>query len=201
MTGESHQSGEPQVLFGLAEAALPEAVARSDRLFFHAALYSNFARDPAMAAALDTALSRPTFRGCDVVSLDTTVALPWRHEFYAVLRQTLFPGDLHQEFAVSDAFLADLAARHPGRVRRYATTCLPLAPIVLLDGTIYAGHYAHGPIPAPAGLWLALPAPVESLLRRAEADLPPGPGDRPGQAAYRFVHECVIARNTARPVA
>lgn len=201
MSTVSERMRKPQVLYGLAGAGLPEAVARSDRLFFHAALYSNFARDPAMAAALETALSRPGFRGLDVVSLDAAAALPWRDEFYGVLRQGRFPGDLQKDFAISEAFLAALAARHRGAVRRYVTTSLPLAPIVLLDAMIYAGHYVHGPIPAPDGLWLALPARVESLLRRAEADIPPGPGDRPAQAAYRFVRECVIARNTASPVA
>lgn len=193
--------GEPQVLFGLAEAGLAEAVAQSDRLFFHAALYSNFARDPAMAAALETALARPSFRGLDVVSLDPDAVLPWREEFYDVLRQGLFPGDLHKEYAVSDAFLAALFARHPGTVHCYRTTSLPLCPLVLLDAMIYAGHYAHGPIPAPDGVWLALPARVESLLRRAEADIPPAFEDRSARAAYRFVRECVIARATARPVA
>lgn len=193
--------GEPQVLFGLAEAGLAEAVAQSDRLFFHAALYSNFARDPAMAAALETALARPSFRGLDVVSLDPDAVLPWREEFYDVLRQGLFPGDLHKEYAVSDAFLAALSARHPGTVHCYRTTSLPLCPLVLLDAMIYAGHYAHGPIPAPDGVWLALPARVESLLRRAEADIPPAFEDRSARAAYRFVRECVIARATARPVA
>jgi len=201
MSAVPELAGQPRVLFGLAEAGLAEAVAQSDRLFFHAALYSNFARDPAMAAALDTALSRPGFRGLDVVSLDPDAALPWREEFYDVLRQGLFPGDLHKECAVSDAFLAELSARYPGTVHYYRTTSLPLCPLVLLDAMIYAGHYAHGPIPAPDGLWLALPARVESLLRRAEAGIPPGPEDRPARAAYRFVRECVIARATASPVA
>jgi len=201
MRTRSALAGEPQMLFGLAEAGLATAVARSDRLFFHAALYSNFARDPAMADALETALSRPSFRGLDVVSLDPDAALPWREEFYDVLRQGMFPGDLHKEFAISDAFLAELDARHPGAVHRYRTTLLPLCPLVLLDAMIYAGHYAHGPIPAPDGLWLALPARVESLLRRAEADIPPAFANRSARAAYRFARECVIARNTARPVA
>ena len=201
MSAVPELAGEPRVLFRLAEAGLAEAVAQSDRLFFHAAFYSNFARDPAMAAALDTALSRPSFRGLDVVSLDPDAALPWREEFYDVLRQGLFPGDLHKEYAVSDAFLAALFARHPGTVHCYRTTSLPLCPLVLLDAMIYAGHYAHGPIPAPDGLWLALPARVESLLRRAEAAIPPAFEDRSARAAYRFVRECVIARATARPVA
>lgn len=189
----------PRVWAGLAHVDPPGAVARSDRLFFHAALYSNFARNPSMAAALETALARPAFTFLDVVSLDVTANLPWRDEFFDVLRQGRFPGDLLADFAVSQAFLDDLAARHPGKVRLYRTRLLPLAPILLLSDRVFAGHYLHGPIPAPDGFWLEIPADVPRLLRLAEAGLPPAPGDGQASAAYRFVHECVMARDAALP--
>jgi hypothetical protein len=126
-----------------------------------------------MAAALATALARPSFRGLDVVSLDPDAVLPWREEFYDVLRQGLFPGDLHKEYAVSDAIQAALFARHPGTEHSYRTTSLPLCPLVLLDAMIYAGHYAHGPIPGP-GRGMAGPAgPGGKPAAPAEADIRP----------------------------
>lgn len=195
------QDGAVRVLTGLAQVDLPQAVARADRLFFHAAVYGNFADSPAMVAALDAALSRSTFAGLDVVSLDTAAPVAWRQEFFDVLREGLSPVDMLAAAAASEAFLAELSGRHPGKVRRYAARSLPLAPILLVGSAIFAGHYAHGPIPAPNGLWLVVPADVPSLLRRAEARIPPGPDDRYALAAYRFVRECVHARDTARRVA
>jgi hypothetical protein len=190
----------PRLMAGLAGAGLPEAVAKADRLFFHAALYANFAANPAMVAALEAALSRPAFAGLEVVSLDVAAATTWRSEFFAVLRQGRFPGDLLADFAASRAFLDDLAGRHPGRVRLYAGQTLPLAPILLLSDTIFVGHYLHGPVPAPLGLWLAIPADVPRLARLAEAGLPPRPGDGLALAAFRYVHECMAARDAARRV-
>jgi len=183
-----------RILAGLRQAEVPGAVARSDRLFFHAALYANFARDQTMGAALETALARPGFTLLEVVSLDVTARCSWRDEFFDVLRQGRFPGDLLAEFAVSRTFLDDLAARHPGKVRLYDSPALPLAPILLLRDRLLVGHYLHGPIPAPDGFWLAIEADVPRLLHRAEAGVPPGPDDGPARAAYRFVHECVMAR-------
>lgn len=188
----------PRVWAGLAHIDLPGAVARSDRLFFHAALYSNFARNPAMAEALETALTRPTFTVLEVVSLDVTAVGPWRDEFFDVLRQDRFPGDMLADFAVSCAFLEALATRYPGKVHLFSTTVLPLAPILLLSDRVFVGHYLHGPIPAPDGFWLEIPADVPGLLRRAEAGIPPGPADSQASAVYRFVHECVMARDAAR---
>jgi len=192
--------GGARVLAGLAQADLPGAVARAGRLFFHAAIYGNFARDPAMLAALDTALTRPEGIGLDVVSLNPDATVPWRDEFFDVLREGRFPGDMVAACRESEAFLAALAARYPGRVRRYVGTSLPLAPLILTDDMIFAGQYAHGPISAPDGLWLAVPAAVKSLLRRAEARIPPGACDRTALAAYRLVRECVAAREAARPI-
>jgi len=189
-----------RVLTGLAEADLPGAVARAGGLFFHAAIYGNFARNPAMLAALDTALTRPGFRGLDVVTLDAAPDVPWRDEFFAVLRADRFPGDMLAACRESDAFLAALAARYPGRVRRFVGRTLPLVPLILTDDMIFAGQYLHGPVPAPDGLWLAVPAAVPPLVRRAEARIPPGPADRSALAAYRLVRECVAAREAARPL-
>lgn len=193
-------SADVRVVTGLPEAELENAVARSGRLFFHAAIYGNFAHNPGILQALGTALSRPDCVGLEVVSLDADAPVPWRDEFYGILREGRFPGDMAALCRESDAFVADLAARYPGRVRRYGCRSLPLAPLILTDDRIFAGQYGHGPIPAPDGLWLAVPANVRSLLRLAEARIPPGPGDRPALAAYRLVRECVAAREAARPI-
>lgn len=185
-----------RVLAGLAEAGLPDVVSRASRLYFHAALYSNFAANSAMAAALDTALARPETR-LEVVSLELVANRSWRDEFFDVLRQGRFPGDLLRDFAVSRAFLADLSRRHPGQVRLYDTPLLPLAPLLLVDDVIFVGHYLHGAVPAPDGLWLALEADVAGLLRLAQAGAIPPPGDGRTRAAFRFVQEYVAARRAA----
>lgn len=189
-----------RVMAGLAEADLPSAVARANGLFFHAAIYGNFAANPAMLAALDTVLSRPKGRGLDVITLNADGSVAWRDEFFDVLREGRFPGDMAAACRESDAFLAGLAARYPGQVRRFIGKTLPLAPIILTDDMIFAGQYLHAPAPAPNGLWLAVPADVPCLMRRAEARIPPGPADRAALAAYRLVRECVAAREAARPL-
>jgi hypothetical protein len=201
MTGENVRGNGPRILAGLAEARLPEAVAGADRLFFHAALYSNFARDRALADALDVALSRPGFEGLDVVSLDPVARPPYWDEFRGVLRHGLPESSLQREFSVSAAFLDALASRHPRRVRLYLTTALPVAPILLIGDTVYAGHYAHGPVPAPLGLWLAVPADVAGLLEMAETGQTPDGLDPTTLGAYRLVRECLAARNAARRLA
>ncbi|WP_300161736.1 hypothetical protein [Solidesulfovibrio sp.] len=193
--------GEIRVHAGLGEARLPELVAGADRLFFHAAVYSNFARDRAMADALEAALSRPRFTRLDVVSFDPAAGAAYWDEFRQVLRRGLPEVTLRREFGVSTAFCDDLAARHPGHVRLFRTPCLPLAPILLVGDTILAGHYLHGPVPAPLGLWLAVTADVEDLLSRAEDDVSPDVLDPATKGAYRLVCECVAARSAARRLA
>lgn len=192
-------SAAVQVGAGVDHIDLPGAVGRSSRLFFHAAIYGNFAHNAAMVTALDTALSRPGSL-LEVLSLDTGATACWRDEFYAVLREGVFPGDMTALCRQSEAFLAELAGRYPGRVRRFAARSLPLAPLIVTDDRIFAGQYLHGPVPAPNGLWLVVPADVKRLMRLAEARIPPNPGDRSGLAAYRLVRECVAAREAARPI-
>ncbi len=194
-------SAGPRIFTGLAAAGLAQAVARADRLLFHAALYSNFARDRAMAGALEIALARPSFGGLDVLSFDVDAACPFQEEFLAVLRQDMAETDLLAQFALSRHFLAGLAARHQGRVRLFETESLPCAPILLVGDVIFAGHYAHASVPAPEGLWLAVPADVAGLVRLAEAGAAPHAADAQGRAAFRFVAECVAARAAARRVA
>jgi hypothetical protein len=195
------QRDGPRVLTGLAEAGLPEAVARADRLFFHAALYSNFARDTVMVNALETALARPGFDRLDVVSLDPVARPPYWDEFRGVLRRNMPEATIHREFSVSTAFLDALASRHPMKVRLFLTMAMPLAPILLVGDTIFAGHYAHSPIPAPLGLWLSVPAAVSDLLELAETDANPNTLDPATLGAYRLVYECVAAKNAARRLA
>ncbi|EHJ48602.1 hypothetical protein DFW101_2598 [Solidesulfovibrio carbinoliphilus subsp. oakridgensis] len=200
MNREQENTGV-RVLAGLAGVGLPGLVAGADRLFFHAALYSNFARDRAMIDALDVAMARPEFERCDIVSLDPRTGADWWDEFRGVLRQDMPAATLQREFAASAAFLDTLASRHPQKVRLYLTAALPLAPILLVGDTVLAGHYLHGPVPAPLGLWLAVTADVADLLDRAETGA--GPDGLPPAAvgAYRLVCECVAARTAARRLA
>ncbi len=201
MNGNLEKDGEARILHGLAEAGLPALLARADRLFFHAGLYSNFARDPEVAGALETALSRPGFDRLDVVSLDPVSRPPYWDEFRDVLRRGMPEATMHREFAVSSAFLDALASRHPTRIRRYVTTALPLAPILLTGDRILAGHYAHSPVPAPLGLWLCVPADIPDLLERAETGAAPETLPPQARGAFRLVCECVAARNAARQLA
>jgi len=194
-------AGIPRLLAGLDEAGLPEAVAQADRLFFHAALYSNFARDKDMVQALDIALERPDFEHLDVVSLDPLARAPYWDEFRSVLRQDMPAATLQREFSISAAFLDALASRHPLKVRLFVTGALPLAPILLIGDTVYAGHYAHCPVPAPHGLWMAVPADVAALIELAEVGASPDTLDSTVLGAYRLVHECVAARNVSRRLA
>ncbi len=190
-----------KVLAGLAQAGLPEAVAGADRLFFHAGLYSNFARDPAMVEALETALARPGFERLEVVSLDPVARPAYWNEFCGVLRRNMTETALQREFSVSGTFLDALASRHPLAVRLYLTSALPLAPILLVGDTIYAGHYLHSPAAAPQGYWLAIQADMADLLDRAESGANPDALDPETTGAYRFVCECVAARNASRRLA
>ena len=201
MNGMDREEAGVRVLAGLGEAGLPEAVARADRLFFHAALYSNFARDPAMAGALETALARPTFEMLEAVSLDPVARPPYWDEFRMVLRRDMPASTMQREFSVSAAFLDGLASRHPRVVRLFSTTALPVAPILLVGNMIYAGHYAHGPVPAPLGLWLAVPADVSRLFEMAETGESPDALDPVARGAYRLVAECAAAKNAARRLA
>lgn len=189
------------VYAGLGEARLPERIAQADRLFFHAGMYSNFAKDRAMADALEMALCRPEFSRLDIVSFDPAVGAAYWGEFSRVLRRDMPEVTLRREFAASASFCDALARRHPTRVRLFLTQAMPLAPILLVGDTVFAGHYLHGPLPAPFGLWLAIPADVEDLLSRAEDDASPDRLDPFSKGAYRLVCECVAARNAARRLA
>ena len=191
----------PWVAAGLDEVGLPERVARSDRLFFHAALYSNFARDRAMADALDAALSRPEFERLDVVSLDPVARPPYWDEFRQVLRPDMTASAMQREFSVSASFLDALASRHPHKVRLYVTVALPLAPVLLTGDAVLAGHYAHSPVAAPLGLWLVIPADVAGLLDLAEEGGRPDALDAVALGAYRYVSDCLAARSVARRLA
>ncbi len=195
------EQGDIQVFAGLDEAGLPQLVAGADRLFFHAGMYANFARDRAMADALEMALSRPEFSRLDIVSFDPAAGAAYWGEFSGILRRDMPEVTLRREFAASAAFCDALAARHPSRVRLFRTPSLPLAPILLVGDTILAGHYLHGSVPAPQGLWLCIEADVEDLLSRAEDDASPDVLDPVAKGAYRLVCECVAARNAARRLA
>lgn len=201
MKDDRQEAGSVQVLAGLAGAGLPGMVAGADRLFFHAALYSNFAKDRAMADALEAALARPGFERLDVVSLDPRAGAGWWDEFRGALRHGAPAATVQREFAVSAAFCDALASRHPQKVRLYLTSALPLAPILLIGDTVLAGHYLHGPVPAPLGLWLTMTADVADLLERAEADAGPDGLDPVSVGAYRLVCECLAARNASRRLA
>ncbi|EFL52773.1 conserved hypothetical protein [Solidesulfovibrio fructosivorans JJ]] len=192
---------EIRVYAGLGETGLPQAVAGADRLFFHAGMYSNFGRDPEMAAALETALTRPGFERLDIVSFDPVAGAAYWEEFRAILRRDVPEVTLRREFAASAAFCDALATRHPTKVRLFRTKAMPLAPILLVGDTIFAGHYLHGSVPAPQGLWLAIPADVADLLSRAEDDASPEVLDPVAKGAYRLVCECVAARNASRRLA
>lgn len=187
-----------RVLAGIAGADLPGVVAKARRLCFHAAFYSNFARNQAMTDALDTALARPDFRGLDVISLDPGACAPFWDEFSRVLRHDMPEAAMRQEFLVSATFLDGLASRHPGKVRLYLTPSLPLAPILHTHDTVYAGHYLHGPLAAPDGLWLAIAADVEHLLALAAQNAVPADLEPFHRGAYRLILECLAARNAAR---
>jgi hypothetical protein len=190
-----------RVYAGLEEAGLPDVVAGADRLFFHAGMYANFGRDPQMVAALEEALSRPTFERLDIVSFDPAAGAAYWEEFRGILRRDVPEVTLRREFAASSNFCDALAGRHPTTVRLFRSHAMPLAPILLVGDTIYAGHYLHGPVPAPQGLWLAIPADVADLLSRAEDDASPRTLDPVARGAYRLVCECVAARNASRRLA
>ena len=190
-----------RVLPGIAGADLPRVVAGARRLCFHAAFYSNFARNQAMTDALDAALDRPDFRGLDVISLDPAACAPIWAEISHVLRHDMPYAAMRQECLISAAFLDGLASRHPGRVRLYLTPSLPLAPILLTHDTIFAGHYLHSAIPAPDGLWLAIAADVEHLMALAGNGTPPDDLDPVNLGAYRLVDEYLAAQKAARLLA
>ena len=195
------QQGDIRVFAGLGEAGLPQLVAGADRLFFHAGMYSNFARDRAMADALETALCRPRFERLEVVSLDPVARPPYWDEFRQILRQDMPAAAMQREFSVSAAFLDALASRLPHKVRLYVTAAMPLAPILLLDDVVIVGHYAHSPAAAPLGHWLVIPADVAALTELAEEGARPESLDPADVGAYRLICDCLAARLASRRLA
>ncbi|KHK02972.1 hypothetical protein [Desulfovibrio sp. TomC] len=192
---------KPWVAAGLEEVGLPGRVARSDRLFFHAAVYSNFARDRAMADALEAALCRPEFERLDVVSLDPVARPPYWDEFRQVLRQDMTASAMQREFSVSASFLDALASRHPHKVRLFVTIALPLVPVLVLGDAVIAGHYAHSPVAAPLGLWLVIPTDAGRLLELAEEGSRGDALEPVDAGAYRLVCDCLAARAVSRRLA
>ena len=84
---------------------------------------------------------------------------------------------------------------------RMDTTTLPLAPILLLDDVVIAGHYAHSPAPAPLGHWLVIPADVAGLMELAEEGARPESLDPADVGAYRLIGDCLAARLASRRLA
>jgi len=186
------------------------------RIVFHATLYSRFAESPDMVSALHYTLERARgnvrFQGLHCISLDpatiparepvtsatgTDHAFPacgpkdapgWANAFFSMLRPHATTEELVREFAVSHAFIEQLAGTYKGQVCHYITRSLPYAPLLIIDGLILCGHYLHGSVTAPEGFWFTLNAPVEFLFSCARTGNPPS--DPQLRAAYRFITEC-----------
>lgn len=94
-------------------------------------------------------------------------------------------------------YVRGLAARHPERVRIHMTPRLGLFPALVIDDSLFFGHYAHAPVPAPEGYWLRVDTDTALLDAWLDAGRIPGDATPDQRAALRILAECRHAMASA----
>jgi hypothetical protein len=177
---------------GIEALNLPALFATSRKhIILHVAVYGAFARSRPHRRGLEAALERPGFEGLDAVVLEPGCCAGWNRPFLEALRFGISSQAADDEVALSRRFMAELARRHPGKVRLHPARRLPCLPVVIVDDAIAFGQYAHAGAHAPQGFWGLLDADVGMLLRWAERGRPPEQATPEDVAAFRLVNECV----------
>lgn len=121
---------------------------------------------------------------------------PWLDEFARVLRTNYKTvDDFRNELEATKGLFRRLQQEHrKSRVEVLSTSQLPMFPVVLVDSTLFVGHYSHSRIPAPDGLWLVI---NNSKISQMYADLLAGsakiPCNAEDKAIFRYLEEIANA--------
>jgi hypothetical protein len=207
---------------GIAALGVPDALAAARRrIILHAAVYGNFASSPRHAAAFDAVLAAPEFQGLDIIHIapeafgkaaDACGAVGGEGSTRAlsgsaptndapdaarILRHDWSAQAMRGHADASLDFVRTLAARHPGRVRIHMTPHLGLFPALVIDDSLFFGHYAHAPVPAPDGYWFHVTTDTALLDAWLDADHIPDDATADQRAALRILAECRHAMASA----
>lgn len=138
------------------------------RIFLHAAIYNRFADNITVSKALESALA------CPDVALQAVLLPVWRDDIVwmdaacQLLRPEGSRKEMLEKAEVSREFFLRLAKQYPQQVAIYEGKSFPSFPLVIVDETIFCGHYAHSQVLAPDGLWMQLTVPTALLRHLAD---------------------------------
>ena len=167
-------------------------------LIFHAAFYPKYLADKnEHQSSIEKALANNKNLKVYIIVADLQPVTEWRYEFAGVLR-TEFKDNLDglKEFVkLNIKSVNALKKKYPNRIFLLKSSCLPLAPMIMADNTLFIGHYAHSDIPAPEGLWIKMECDylVDLLECRMNGFLLIDNLDEEGKAISRYVDELVYA--------
>ncbi|MFI3271798.1 MAG: hypothetical protein R3Y11_06820 [Pseudomonadota bacterium] len=183
---------------GIHTASLPQALASAKRrIILHTAMYDGLA-NAEMSLALSVALSQPSFEKLSIITVPFVSRKQWLDEFLMVLRPERSLAEIEHVFNASRDFIVRLAVRHEGLVEVYETQAMPCAPCIIVDDTIFFGHYTHGPVSLDAGYWFSVTAPTAQLFEWAAAGVVPDQATPRQKASFRFVADCYHAMKSAK---
>lgn len=140
-------------------------------ILLHAAIYNRFAENAAVSNALEFALARSKVT-LQAILLPVWRDIVWMDDACRLVRPEGPREDMLQKAEVSREFFLRLAEKYPQQVTIYEGKTFPAFPLVIVDETIFCGHYAHSYVLPPEGLWMQIAAPVYSLLHLAESATP-----------------------------
>ncbi|GLS82221.1 hypothetical protein [Paraferrimonas haliotis] len=122
-------------------------------MVWHAAIYSNF---------IDSDIERLVRRKLSDGSLQQLVIISaqpkchWQQEFAAILRPSHSAIEVARLQQESRRWVDDLAKEFAANVEHQLTAAMPLQPLLLIQDSIYAGHYAHSHSTSAQGVWLKI---------------------------------------------
>lgn len=137
------------------------------RIFLHAAIYNRFAENAAVSNALESALDCPDVT-LQAVLLPVWRDIVWMDAACQLVRPEGSRDEMLEKAEVSREFFVRLAKKYPQQVTIYECKIFPAFPLVIVDETIFCGHYAHSQVLAPEGLWMQLAVPTELLRHLAD---------------------------------
>lgn len=166
----SSQDLSVEVYAGASELSFDKQFAGAKkRIFLHAAIYNRFAENVAVSTALESALS------CPDVMLQAVLLPVWRDDIVwmdaacQLLRPEGSREEMLEKAEVSRKFFLRLAKKYPQQVTIYEGKSFPSFPLVIVDETLFCGHYAHSQVLAPEGLWMQLTVPTNLLRHLADS--------------------------------
>ncbi|SHJ30717.1 hypothetical protein ACQ0P8_13240 [Halodesulfovibrio aestuarii] len=138
------------------------------RILLHAAIYNRFAENTAVSSALEFALAHHNIV-LQAILLPVWRDIVWMDAACKLVRPESSRAEMLEKAEVSLKFFLRLAAQYPQQVVIYEGQTVPACPLVIVDDSLFCGHYVHSQVLAPEGVWMEMTAPVESLLSLAES--------------------------------